>query len=203
MHKRELVSLMVTSAKSTMAALGYTDRKTVSVKIRIHKDLRETVDFVKAVEAAGVDFITVHGRMRSQRSSEPVNVDAVKLIASITTVPTILNGDVFTLSAAHSLAAATGVDGVMSARGVLENPALFSGVDSCPWEAVEKFLNKVVKAPLPFKLVLHHLSEMCGGGEVNRGASLLSKAERIEMLACKDMLELIDFLDHKQEIKRV
>jgi tRNA-dihydrouridine synthase 4 len=44
----------------------------------------------------------------------------------------------------------------MSARALLANPALFAGYEACPWEAVELFMNKVVKAPLPFKLVQHH-----------------------------------------------
>lgn len=46
--------------------------------------------------------------------------------------------------------------GLMSARGLLANPALFAGHEVCPWEAVELFMNKVVRAPLPLKLVQHH-----------------------------------------------
>lgn len=46
--------------------------------------------------------------------------------------------------------------GLMAARALLTNPALFAGYDACPWEAVEVFLNKVVRAPLPLKLVQHH-----------------------------------------------
>jgi tRNA-dihydrouridine synthase 4 len=101
----------------------------------------------------------------------------------------------------------------MSARGILENPALFAGFDSCPWEAVESFLNHVVKKPIPFKLVVHHLNEMVGsdrvggvgglgkGGRAN--GTLLSKEERMGLLACKDMLELIDFLEGVREIRRL
>lgn len=46
--------------------------------------------------------------------------------------------------------------GIMSARALLANPALFAGYEACPQEAVELFLNKVVRAPLPLKLVQHH-----------------------------------------------
>jgi tRNA-dihydrouridine synthase 4 len=207
MHQRELVASMVSSAKATLTSL-YPEThdglpaKTVSVKIRIHKDLRETVDFVKTVQDAGVDFITIHGRTRSQRSSEPVNVEAVKLVASHINTPKILNGDVVSLSSAHSLAVAAGVDGVMAARGLLENPALFAGQDACTWETVDKFMEKVVRKPLPFKLTLHHVSEMTGGGELGRGSGLLSKAERLQLWACKDMLDLIDFLEYKKESRR-
>ena len=197
MHKRELVASMIKSAKSAIHELGY-ENKTVSVKIRIHKDLRDTVDFIRAVEGVGVDFITIHGRMRSTPSSKPVDLEAIKLLTEHTTVPTLSNGDVFTLRDAHSHVEATGVDGVMSARGLLQNPALFKGYESCPWEAVEVLMNRVVKAPIPFKLVVHHLSEMCGSDHSQSqagGGTLLTKEERRGLMACGSMIELIDFLD--------
>ncbi len=208
MHKRSLVAEMIQAAKSSLSQSGYEGKKTVSVKIRIHRDLRDTVDFIKTVQSAGVDFITIHGRMRSTPSSQPVNLDAIKILTEHTFVPTLSNGDVFTLSDAKSHSESTGVDGVMSARGILQNPALFAGYDACPWEAVEIFLNKVVKAPIPFKLVVHHLSEMVGsdraGGQVGGGAGpLLSKEQRITMMDCQNMLELIDFLDSVREIRRI
>lgn len=40
MHKRELVAEMVTAAKEAMKNEGFEGQKTVSVKIRVHKDLR-------------------------------------------------------------------------------------------------------------------------------------------------------------------
>ena len=66
---------------------------------------------MKTVETARPDYITVHGRRRTQRSKEPVNVEAVKLIKSIATVPVVLNGDVFSMDDADRLVKATNVDG--------------------------------------------------------------------------------------------
>lgn len=174
---------MVKSAKAALHEAGYADKKTVSVKIRIHSDLRETVDFIHAIEAAGADFITVHGRRRSTRSSQPVNLDAIKLLKEHATVPMIANGDVFSLKDALSTAKYTGVDGVLSARGLLENPALFKGYESCPWEAVEVFMNRVAKMPIPFKLVVHHLTEMCGSDRAH-GKGTLFKQGREDGASC-------------------
>lgn len=207
MRKRELVASMVTASKSTLSSLGYEDQKTVSVKIRIHRDLRETVDFVRAVEKAGVDFITIHGRTRSTRSSIPVDLSAIKLVAEHCTVPVLANGDVFSLNDAHRIASETGVDGVMAARGLLENPALFDGKNA-RWEVVEMFLNRVLKAPIPFKLVVHHITEMCGsdrgdGGGVGNRGSLLTKEERMQVVACGSFIELIDLLDEIRGVYRV
>jgi tRNA-dihydrouridine synthase 4 len=85
--------------------------------------------------------------------------------------------------------------GLMSARAILANPALYAGYDACPWEAVESFMINAVRSPLPFKLVLHHLSEMCGPGMGADKTSLLKKQERSAMMACSNMCDLIDFLD--------
>lgn len=205
MHKRELVASMITSAQSSLHPLGYQDKKTVSVKIRIHKDLRETVDFVRTVQEAGVDFITIHGRMRSTPSSQPVNLEAIKVVAEHCSVPTLSNGDVFTLSDVKAHVEKTGVDGVMAARGLLENPGMFrkDGGEGCSWDVVEVFMNEVARRPIPFKLVVHHLSEMVGSDRSQRGSTLLRKEERKEMMACLSMGELIDFLDGVREIRRL
>ncbi|TVY82863.1 tRNA-dihydrouridine(20a/20b) synthase [NAD(P)+] [Lachnellula suecica] len=201
MHKRELVASMVKAAKSALVSLGHQDTKTVSVKIRIHKDLRETMDFIKTVEAAGVDFITIHGRMRSTPSSQPVNLEAIRLLTEQTTVPTLSNGDVFTLEDAKEHVRATGVDGLMSARGILQNPALFSEgrENGCGWDVVEAFMNNVIRAPIPFRLVMHHLTEMTGSDHSQQGKTLLTKEERHKLLDCGGMVEVIDFLDEVRE----
>ncbi|KAE9376595.1 FMN-linked oxidoreductase [Stipitochalara longipes BDJ] len=210
MHKRSLVASLVVSAKSSLQALNY-HNKTISVKIRIHKDLRETIDFVRTVQEAGVDFITVHGRMRSTRSSEPVDLEAIKLVAEHCSVPTISNGDVFTLSDALQHVEKTKVDGVMAARGVLENPGMFrgdgygngDGGKGCTWDVVERFMSEVVRRPVPFKLVVHHLSEMVGSDRGQKGKTLFSKEERKAMMECGSMVELIDFLDEVREVRRL
>ncbi|KFX88771.1 hypothetical protein V490_07414 [Pseudogymnoascus sp. VKM F-3557] len=183
MNKRELVADIVKEAKATLKRDG------------------QTMDFIKTVQDAGVDFLTIHGRTKAQRSSEPVNVAALSLLRSHVTVPLLANGDVSTLAIASSIAAETGVDGVMSARDLLANPALFAGYDACPWEAVEQFMNRVVRAPIPFKLVVHHLSQMTASGGGGKPA-LLGKEERGELMECRDMIEVIDFLDRVKWITR-
>ncbi|PQE21100.1 hypothetical protein CJF32_00005554 [Rutstroemia sp. NJR-2017a WRK4] len=197
MHKRELVAEMVKEAKATMQREGHEGKKTVSVKIRIHKDLRQTIDFIQTVQSAGIDFLTIHGRTRSTPSSHPVSLDAIKLLASHATVPTLSNGDVFTLASAQAHTEYTQTNGVMSARGLLENPALFAGYAHTPWEAVDYFMNRVVRQPIPFKLVVHHLNQMGGTdrSQEGLGGCLFGKEERRELMGCKDMLELLDWVE--------
>lgn len=90
-------------------------------------------------------------------------------------MPTLVSGDVFSMGSlpytSPFLPPRDGDDGrphlpklrgLMSARGLLANPALFAGYEVCPWEAVELFMNKVVRAPLPLKLVQHHRTSRYG-----------------------------------------
>lgn len=218
MTQPDLVCAMIRAAKAALAEAGYGETKTVSVKIRIHKDIEETVAFVRRVQEAGVDFITVHGRTRSMRSSEMVVLEGIRRVKEVAVVPVLANGDVFGWGDVRVCVQRTGVDGVMAARGMLMNPGLFmeeeecgenGDVDGevCKWEVVERFLNRVVKAPVPLKLVVHHLSEMVGsdrkGGLVGGGVgTLFTKEERMGMMNCGNMLELIDYLDGIREVRR-
>lgn len=184
------------------------------------------MDFITTVlgpeQDRHIDFLTIHPRTRSTPSSTPINIEALEILTSTfgDKVPILVSGDVFTLNALpfashllpesnangnqnrteqlQSLIRIPKLAGLMSARAILANPALYAGYDACPWSAVETFMNKVAKAPLPFKLVLHHLSEMCAPGMSHNKNALLTKPERAAMLACSNMVDLIDFLDEKR-----
>ena len=70
----ELVADMVRQARSQSGV-------PISIKIRVHEDLRETVQLVRRAEHAGVSWITVHGRTVKQRG-EPANMEAIRLVLS-------------------------------------------------------------------------------------------------------------------------
>ena len=73
----------------------------------------------------------MHGRTKSQRS-HPVNFEAIKNIKQSVQVPVVANGDIKTLDDVKSVKEATNIDGVMAARGLLENPAFFAGHELTP-----------------------------------------------------------------------
>ena len=60
---------------------------------------------------------------------------------------------------------------------------------------------KVVKAPLPFKNTVHHISEMVGPGMGSDKNALLTKKERSKLSDLANMVELIDYLDEKIDEK--
>lgn len=187
MEEPERVAEIVRAAKDALAPMG----KSVSVKIRIAKDLNKTKCWIDAVQEAGVDYITIHGRLRSQRSSTPPDYEAVRILKDYAHVPIVANGDAYTLRDVKDIAARTGVDGVMAARGMLENPALFAGYDVTPVECVQKFLGYAIRCPIPFQLVLHHVVEMT---EKMEG---MGKKQKRALLECKDLLELVDSIEER------
>jgi tRNA-dihydrouridine synthase 4 len=182
--------------------------------------LRKTMDFLDTVIGDPnnrlVDWVTIHPRTRQTPSTTPIRTEALEILTTKYSkiLPVLLSGDIFDIdslpftsypssdpSAPSTPTTArpsnTGLSGFMSARGLLANPALFDGHTSTPWEAVEYFMCRVMRAPIPLKLTVHHLSEMCGPGMGSDKHALLSRRERAGMTQMEDLLELIDFLDEK------
>lgn len=183
------VAAMVRAAKMANGMQG----KSVSVKIRIDKDLDKTIKWVEGVQGAGVDYITVHGRTRSQRSSTSPNYEAVRKLREVVEVPMVANGDAYTLRDVTRIASLTAADGVMAARGLMGNPALFDGVHVTPESCVGEFLEWCVRCPIPFPLLLHHVCEMTARME---GMNSNKKAKR-RLLECKDLVDLIDLVEER------
>ncbi|KAG7459225.1 tRNA-dihydrouridine(20a 20b) synthase [NAD(P)+]-like [Solea senegalensis] len=154
-NKPELVKDMIRHVRNQVDNPNYT----ASIKIRIHKDLRKTVDLCQKAEAAGVSWITVHGRTADERH-QPVHYDAIKTIKDSLSVPVIANGDIKYLRDVESTYQLTGVDGMMAARGLLANPAMFAGYDDTPLECIWDWVDISVEQGTPFTCFHHHLIYM-------------------------------------------
>lgn len=107
----------------------------------------------------------MHGRTRNQKSTEPVNFEGIKLVKESVSMPVFANGSIFSNADAEEMYEKTGVDGVMSARGLLQNPAFFSGYEYTPWECIEVCSNKNLHAKLclieaPYRNMFIWLSAM-------------------------------------------
>lgn len=189
MSEPELVSEMVKAVKSK-----YKDTIVVETKIRIHADINETIKFVKMVEKKGVDFISVHGRTKNTRSSQPADFDAIKTIKENVSVPVVANGDCFSLKDAYNIAEYTGVDGVMAVRGILANPAIFAGYEKTPWLAIEIFWDLATSYGLPFRIIQHHLSQMLD--------KVIPRKYLKEMNETTCLVDLIDWFDSVFVLRR-
>ncbi|KAK6617546.1 hypothetical protein RUM44_005134 [Polyplax serrata] len=128
----------------------------VSVKIRLLNNAKSTIDLCRQLESAGVTFLTVHGRTKEQRC-EPIDIALIKEIACSVQVPVVANGDVKKLQDAVTLQNVTGCKGIMSARGILHNPALFMGCKETPLECVNDWIDISLNSKLHFLTFHHHL----------------------------------------------
>lgn len=116
----------------------------VSVKIRLlSKNLKTTIDFCRQLESLNPTFLTIHGRTPSEKSTPefPVDVEALAEIKKSLRIPVIFNGDVSSVAHADKFYDATKCDGMMSARAVLANPALFHGHSTTPLSCVQDWIN--------------------------------------------------------------
>ena len=99
----------------------------VTCKIRRGRRAGEEVapEFARAMEAAGVSALTVHGRTASQLYRGQADWDVVGRVVQAVRVPVIGSGDVLSAERAVRMLRETGATAVMVARGSYGNPWLF------------------------------------------------------------------------------
>lgn len=98
--------------------------KPVTVKMRIGWDHEHiyAVENAKAVERAGGQAVSVHGRTREQMYTGKADWDIIRQVKEAVHIPVIGNGDVFSPEDAKRMLELTGCDGVMIGRAALGNP---------------------------------------------------------------------------------
>jgi len=79
-------------------------------------------NFTAALEDAGADWITIHGRSKSQKHSGKADFDVVANVAAQRKIAVVANGDVQTASDAVRVIEKYSFDGVMIGRGAVLRP---------------------------------------------------------------------------------
>lgn len=112
----------------------------VCCKIRILPNEKDTLDLCKKIEEAGCSILTVHGRTKEQNKHKVAECDwdIIKKIKMNANIPIFANGGIYRFQDVKKCLEKTGVDGVMSAEALLENPALFSGEKLIDLDALAK-----------------------------------------------------------------
>lgn len=134
-HAKRFVEACVKASEET-------SKKPITVKMRLVSrpgeankkpsevspcDLEASIHFAKALEDAGAQMITVHGRTREQYYAGSADWDAIKEIKKALSIPVVGNGDIRSGEDAKEKLDGYGVDLVMIGRGSMGNPWVFSG----------------------------------------------------------------------------
>lgn len=157
---------------------------------------RQTINLCQQMEKCGVTFLTVHGRTPSQKIAEPSNNEFLREIKQSISVPLIANGDCKSLEDADEMHRIIGCDGVMTARGILANPTLFSGkYNTTPVECVQEWLNICHAAgeQIVFPVFHHHLTFMM--------EKLIKRRQRATFNSFSRRQQVYDFLDAEFDIR--
>ncbi len=122
---------------------------TVKFRIGITENNFITSKFAKMCEDSGANLITIHGRVKDKIYSGPCNYEEIAKAKSKVKIPVIANGGIFSKEDADLMMERTGADGVMIARGAIENPLIFCEIlnEKPPFtlkECIIKHLNLLV-----------------------------------------------------------
>ena len=120
------------AAELVKAVKSGTD-KPVSVKFRLGytADEMNFVEFGVKMQEAGADFITIHGRTRSQLYSGQANWSKIAELKSAVDIPVFANGDITSIDEALLCLEQSKADGVAIGRGALGDPTLLGRIAQC------------------------------------------------------------------------
>lgn len=96
----------------------------VTVKTRLGWDYESlnAAELARSFEAEGVEFMTIHGRTRSQKYTGNARWDLIKEVVDAVNIPIFANGDINTLEDVEKILEVTGAAGVAIARGTMGRP---------------------------------------------------------------------------------
>ena len=136
MRNVELAEEIVKTVKSQI-------KVPLSVKFRLGYTFEELnfVEYGQRMQEAGADFITIHGRTRSQMYGGKADWKKISELKRNVDIPIFANGDVISIETAEQCLEESMADGIAIGRGVLGDPSLIA--------RIEHYLKTGEKLPAP------------------------------------------------------
>lgn len=118
-----LAHRIVTAVKRSVSA-------PVTVKFRRGWQIGDDIslEFARAMEDAGADALTIHGRFAMQYYKGNADWECIARIKSALSIPVVGNGDVRSAMDAQAILEQTGCDHIMIARAAVGNPWIFEEI---------------------------------------------------------------------------
>ncbi len=117
--------------------------KIITAKIRTGLKNGDDIatEFTKMLEQAGAKMVSIHGRVREAYYSGEPDYNAIYNAKKSVNIPVIANGGIFSKLNAENMIDKTGADGVMIARGGIEDPFLVCKLlDKEPTKTLKEFI---------------------------------------------------------------
>ncbi|PVZ87065.1 tRNA dihydrouridine(16) synthase DusC [Serratia sp. S1B] len=138
----------------------------VTVKVRLGWDSdAHCFEIADAVQQAGADEITVHGRTKEDGyKAERINWQKIGEIRQRLTIPVIANGEIWDHPSAQACQQASGCEALMVGRGALNIPNLSRVIKynhpPMPWPQVTQLLQKYLALENPGSHGLYHVARI-------------------------------------------
>lgn len=125
MRNPELAQEIVRTVKSKISI-------PISVKFRLGYTMEELnfVEYGQKMQEAGADFITIHGRTRSQMYGGKADWKKIAELKRNVDIPVFANGDIISIETAVKCLEESQADGVAIGRGVLGDVTLISRIEN-------------------------------------------------------------------------
>ena len=98
---------------------------TVKTRLGWDENSIRIVEVAKMLEGIGVQGLTVHCRTRAQAHKGIPDYTWIPKIKAAVSIPIVVNGNILEAADVQKVFAETGCDGVMIARGAIDNPWIF------------------------------------------------------------------------------
>ena len=168
-------------AHDILAAMVNAVKIPVTVKFRAGWDdaNRNAVEIARAVEAAGVSAVAVHGRTRQQFYEGKADWSIIADVKQAVKVPVFGNGDIFTVADGLRMLEQTGCDGLMIGRGADGNPWLFTALAAAlrgePLPQSPSLKERLAQAAEHLEMLIAYKNEVVAVKEMRRHISAYLK----------------------------
>ena len=168
-------------AHDILAAMVKAVKIPVTVKFRAGWDdnNRNAVEIARAVEAAGVSAVAVHGRTRQQFYEGKADWSIIADVKQAVSVPVFGNGDIFTVADGLRMLEQTGCDGLMIGRGADGNPWLFTALAAAlrgePQPQAPSLKERLAQAAEHLEMLIAYKNEVVAVKEMRRHISAYLK----------------------------